>query len=143
MVYSRKSAASSSCVCMRVITNRQTDGCTETAQPDRCMCLPQTGKSYLLARKHAALQYFCKIVPLSFLADQSKLLFWEKVYISINVISYSLSSYVLGRFIAVGLFFPLQTTGSLLFGCQLPSQLIVNDGFSFLHYCAVFALYRL
>jgi len=47
------------------------------------------------------LQYFCKSLPLSYLVDQTKLLFWKKMYISNNVILYSLSRFVLNRFMSV------------------------------------------
>jgi len=47
------------------------------------------------------LQYFCKSLPLSYLIDQTKLPFWKKMYISNNIILYSLSRFVLNRFMSV------------------------------------------
>jgi len=54
-------------------------------------------------------------LSLSHLIDQSKLLFWKKMYASNNVILYSMSRHIRGRFMAVascyGVFCPLQSVG--------------------------------
>jgi len=41
-------------------------------------------------------------LPLSYLIDQSKLLFWKKIHVSDDVILYTLSRMVCHRFMALG-----------------------------------------
>ena len=48
------------------------------------------------------LQMLCHTLPLSYLIDQSKLLFWKKMHVSDNVILYTLSRMVCHRFMALG-----------------------------------------
>jgi len=51
------------------------------------------------------LQYFCGQLPMSFLVDQHRLLFWQKIFVSNNVILATLSRLISAQFIAVGSFY--------------------------------------
>ena len=48
------------------------------------------------------LQYFCGQVPMSFLIHQRRLLFWQKMIVSDNIILATLSRFITRQFIAVG-----------------------------------------
>jgi len=49
------------------------------------------------------LQYYCRTLPMLHLVNQTKLLFWKKMYTNSNVVLYMLSRYdcVPSRFMAV------------------------------------------
>jgi len=55
------------------------------------------------------LQYFCGQLPMSFLVDQHRLLFWQKMFVSNNVILATLSQLISAQFIAVGSFYGITT----------------------------------
>ena len=63
------------------------------------------------------LQYFCNTLPLSYAIDQSKLLFWKKMFVSDNQTLRCISSLIRNHFIAVGSVYgvcsPLQSVGSI------------------------------
>ena len=63
------------------------------------------------------LQYFCNILPLSYVNDQNKLLFWKKMFTSDNQILHSLSWLTRNHFIAVssvyGILSPLQSVSRI------------------------------
>ena len=51
---------------------------------------------------------------MSYLIDQTKLLFWKKMYVSNNVILYSLSCFVFNRFMSVASQYSVVSPASVL-----------------------------
>jgi len=47
------------------------------------------------------LQYFCSNMPMTYQIDQTKLVFWKKMFVNDNTILYSLSRLIRDRFAAV------------------------------------------
>jgi len=48
------------------------------------------------------LQYFCELLPLSYLIDQRRLLFWQKMMLSDNIVLCTLSRLIQDKFKAIG-----------------------------------------
>ena len=67
------------------------------------------------------LQYYCRTLPMLHLVNQTKLLFWKKMYTNSNIVLYTLSRYagVPSRFMAVasqyGMHSLRQTVGTVKF----------------------------
>ena len=49
-----------------------------------------------------SLQYFCSSLPISYIIQQRKLLFWKKIYWSDNIVLLTLSRLTYNAFIAIG-----------------------------------------
>ena len=71
------------------------------ALPHLHSCCTDTHTIVIAWNCKASAVFFCKSLPLSYLTDQTKLLFWKKMSISNNVILYSLSCFVLSWFTSV------------------------------------------
>jgi len=63
----------------------------------------------LLEREHKATAVFCHLLPVSFLVDQCRLLFWQKMIISDSVILACLSEMITSWFVAVGSLYGITT----------------------------------
>jgi len=48
------------------------------------------------------LQYYCNVLPMSYLIDQRRLLFWQKIHYSNNVVLRTLSALKNNTFVAIG-----------------------------------------
>ena len=67
------------------------------SHPSSQKCCSTTVNHYQIINK-----YFCQLLPMSYLIDQHRLLFWQKTIINDNVVLFTLSRLILNQFIAVG-----------------------------------------